>query len=310
MSNSSNESNATSGRARSEGSREGGQGRSRNRSRNRNRGNRRDENRREGGENRNRQSQGQGRQTGGAVGRQPRRSSDRPLRPVPLSWWQKVLVKLGLGKLAGVVSPAPQDDKRKQERATRQERAPREERQPRQERQPREERAERGERGERRQRGGNRAERQEATSTRIYLGNLSYDATESDLEDLFKGVGAVRKVEIVYNKATHRSKGYGFVDMAHLDEAKRAIEVLHDQFFMGRKLIVSGAKTRPDDAEDADEKALAAREAAEAAAAAPAAVATSEACCAEPAAAEPAEEPASCCASGTCDAERKEESAA
>jgi RNA recognition motif-containing protein len=79
---------------------------------------------------------------------------------------------------------------------------------------------------------------------RLYVGNLSYDAAEHDLEDLFKGVGAVRKIEIVYNRNTHRSKGYGFVEMARVDEAKRAVEVLHDQPFMGRTLIVNGAKSK------------------------------------------------------------------
>jgi RNA recognition motif-containing protein len=54
----------------------------------------------------------------------------------------------------------------------------------------------------------------------------------------------VRKIEIVYNRNTHRSKGYGFVEMAGVDEAKRAVEVLHDQPFMGRTLIVNGAKSK------------------------------------------------------------------
>ena len=85
---------------------------------------------------------------------------------------------------------------------------------------------------------------------RVYVGNLSYDTTESDLEELFKGVGAVRRVEIVYNRSTHRSKGYGFIEMLDIDEAKRTVEVLHDQFFMGRKITVSGAKSKDyDDAE-------------------------------------------------------------
>ena len=79
---------------------------------------------------------------------------------------------------------------------------------------------------------------------RLYVGNLSYDASEHDLEDLFKGVGAVRKIEIVYNRNTHRSKGYAFVEMAVIDEAKRAVEVLHDQPFMGRTLIVNGARSK------------------------------------------------------------------
>ena len=82
---------------------------------------------------------------------------------------------------------------------------------------------------------------QEVTTPRLYVGNLSYDATESDLEELFKGFGSVRSVEIVYNRRTHRSKGYAFITLHHLNDAKRAVEVLHDQPFMGRKLIVNGA---------------------------------------------------------------------
>ena len=57
----------------------------------------------------------------------------------------------------------------------------------------------------------------------------------------------MRNVEIVYNRTTHRSKGFGFVEMLHMDEAIRTVEVLHDQPFMGRKLIVSGAKSKGQD---------------------------------------------------------------
>jgi len=81
---------------------------------------------------------------------------------------------------------------------------------------------------------------------RLYVGNLSYDATEYDIEDLFKGVGTVKKVEIIYNRNTHKSKGYGFVQMLNVEEAKRAVEVLHDQPFMGRQLVVNGSKSRKD----------------------------------------------------------------
>ncbi len=79
---------------------------------------------------------------------------------------------------------------------------------------------------------------------RLYVGNLSYDATEYDIEDLFKGIGSVKKVEIIYNRHTHKSKGYGFVQMLNVDEAKRAVDVLHDQPFLGRNLIVNGSKAR------------------------------------------------------------------
>ena len=82
----------------------------------------------------------------------------------------------------------------------------------------------------------------EVTSPRLYIGNLSYDAAESDLFELFSGVGTVANVEIVANKHTQRSKGFGFVQMNAIAEAKRAVEELHDKEYMGRKLVVSGAK--------------------------------------------------------------------
>jgi len=87
-------------------------------------------------------------------------------------------------------------------------------------------------------------ERPAVTNSRLYLGNLSFEATEYEIEDLFKGIGNVKKVEIIYNRATHRSKGYGFVEMYNVDDAKRAVEVLHNQPFMGRNLVVNGAKER------------------------------------------------------------------
>jgi RNA recognition motif. (a.k.a. RRM, RBD, or RNP domain) len=86
-------------------------------------------------------------------------------------------------------------------------------------------------------------ERVEVTSPKLYVGNLSYDATESDLLELFNGVGKVQNAEIVTHQATYRSKGFGFVTMLTLDEAVRAVETLHDKAFMGRKLVVSGSKS-------------------------------------------------------------------
>ena len=92
------------------------------------------------------------------------------------------------------------------------------------------------------------------SSARIYVGNLSYDATEQDLQELFKGVGPVRGAEIVYNRNTHRSKGYGFLEMLHQDDAVRAVEVLNDQPFMGRNMIVSGAKSKGEDSREDQEE--------------------------------------------------------
>ena len=82
----------------------------------------------------------------------------------------------------------------------------------------------------------------DVTSPKLYVGNLSYEATENDLFELFKGVGQVRNAEIVSHRGTERSKGFGFVLMTNVDEARRAVEELHDKEFMGRKLVVSGAK--------------------------------------------------------------------
>ncbi len=82
----------------------------------------------------------------------------------------------------------------------------------------------------------------EVTTPRLYVGNLSFDAVESDLFELFNGVGLVQNVEIVCNRQTQRSKGFAFVQMQTVDEAKRAVAELHDKEYMGRKLVVSGAK--------------------------------------------------------------------
>ena len=85
-------------------------------------------------------------------------------------------------------------------------------------------------------------ERIEVTTPRVYVGNLSFDATESDLQELFSGIGSVQNVEIVANRETQRSKGFGFVQLTTVDEAKRAVSELHDKDYMGRKMVVSGAK--------------------------------------------------------------------
>ncbi|HXM01615.1 MAG TPA: RNA-binding protein [Chthoniobacterales bacterium] len=83
----------------------------------------------------------------------------------------------------------------------------------------------------------------EVTSPKLYVGNLSFDATESDLFNLFNGVGQVKNAEVVCHKYTQRSKGFAFVQMTTLEEARRAVKELHDKEFLGRKLVVSGAKT-------------------------------------------------------------------
>ncbi len=110
---------------------------------------------------------------------------------------------------------------------------------------PARDRAERGgERGERgdRERSSRKPESVEVTTPRLYVGNLSFEASESDLFELFNGVGQVQNAEVVTYKHNQRSKGFAFVQMQSVEEAKRAVSELHDKEFLGRKLVVSGAK--------------------------------------------------------------------
>ncbi len=93
----------------------------------------------------------------------------------------------------------------------------------------------------------------EVSSERLYVGNLSYDATESDLTELFNGVGQVRSAEVVVNNRTQRSKGFAFVTMTDIEQARRAVVELSNKDFMGRPLQVSGAKPPSKDREDRDQ---------------------------------------------------------
>jgi RNA recognition motif-containing protein len=96
---------------------------------------------------------------------------------------------------------------------------------------------------QREQRPQRKPESVEVTTPRLYVGNLSFDATESDLFELFNGVGHVQNAEVVTYRHNQRSKGFAFVSMQTIDEARRAVDELHDKEFLGRKLVVSGAKS-------------------------------------------------------------------
>ncbi|MGI8890378.1 MAG: RNA recognition motif domain-containing protein [Chthoniobacterales bacterium] len=93
------------------------------------------------------------------------------------------------------------------------------------------------------ERASRKPESVEVTTPRLYVGNLAFEATESDLFELFNGVGQVQNAEVVTYKHNERSKGFAFVQMQTVDEAKRAVAELHDKEFLGRKLVVSGAKS-------------------------------------------------------------------
>jgi len=83
---------------------------------------------------------------------------------------------------------------------------------------------------------------QEIVSPKLYVGNLAYEAAESDLFDLFSKIGHVKNVEVAMDRHANRSKGFGFVEMETLETAKEAAAKLNRTDFMGRQIVVSGAK--------------------------------------------------------------------
>jgi len=80
----------------------------------------------------------------------------------------------------------------------------------------------------------------------IYVGNLSYDASEDDLRDAFGAYGEVDSVNIIKDKYSGRSRGFGFVEMGNDEQAKAAIEGLNQTDLKGRALNVNEAKPRTD----------------------------------------------------------------
>jgi RNA recognition motif-containing protein len=79
---------------------------------------------------------------------------------------------------------------------------------------------------------------------RLYVGNLPYNVSSSDLEELFKAHGTVVSAEVVADRDTGRSKGFGFVEMSSEQEAQAAIAALHGQQNGGRALTVNEARPR------------------------------------------------------------------
>jgi len=77
---------------------------------------------------------------------------------------------------------------------------------------------------------------------KLYVGNLAYKATNEDLNELFSQAGAVESVNIITDKYSGQSKGFGFVEMANDDEAQKAIEMFNGTSFMERNLTVNEAR--------------------------------------------------------------------
>ncbi|MEW6214615.1 MAG: RNA-binding protein [Nitrospirota bacterium] len=77
---------------------------------------------------------------------------------------------------------------------------------------------------------------------KIYVANISFNATEQDIRDLFSGYGEVEAVKIITDKYTGQSKGFGFVEMGSENDAKKAISDLNGKPFMGKTLTVAEAR--------------------------------------------------------------------
>jgi cold-inducible RNA-binding protein len=79
---------------------------------------------------------------------------------------------------------------------------------------------------------------------KLYVGNLSYDTTDSDLQNLFGPHGTVQSAQVIMDRDAGRSKGFGFVEMANDQQAQAAIQALNGQEVNGRALTVNEARPR------------------------------------------------------------------
>ena len=80
--------------------------------------------------------------------------------------------------------------------------------------------------------------------TKLFVGNLSFDVIENDLQDLFAQAGSVNSVDIMQDRATGRSRGFGFVEMATEADMAKAISMFNGKEFKGRALTVNEARPR------------------------------------------------------------------
>jgi len=160
------------------------------------------------------------------VDRKPRRESSRPA-PTPKPTALQRFIKL---ITFGLVDPTAKKP------ATTQSGKP--SREPGKPREPRGEQADSGVKRERRA-----PLYVEPTTPRLYIGNLSYDVTNADLETLFGAHGSVVEAAVVTQAGSEKSKGFAFVEMGSVEEAKAAAAALNDHEVQGRKMLVTGAKS-------------------------------------------------------------------
>ena len=83
-------------------------------------------------------------------------------------------------------------------------------------------------------------------ATKLFVGNLSFNTTEGDIQDLFKQAGSVATCELIMDKFTNKSRGFAFVTMGTQEEATKAIADFNGKELDGRALTVNEAKPRED----------------------------------------------------------------
>ena len=81
-------------------------------------------------------------------------------------------------------------------------------------------------------------------NNKIYVGNLNYNTSEDDLRNSFSEYGTIESVNIITDRFSGQSKGFGFIEMSDADEAKRAIDAMDQQELGGRSLKVNAAKEK------------------------------------------------------------------
>ncbi len=91
-------------------------------------------------------------------------------------------------------------------------------------------------------------------SNKLHVGNLSFDTTTQDLEQIFAEIGTVESVNIIEDRDTGRSRGFGFVEMSSAEEATNAIAQLDGKEVDGRQLKISEAKPRENRAAAGDSR--------------------------------------------------------
>ncbi len=79
--------------------------------------------------------------------------------------------------------------------------------------------------------------------SKLYVGNLSFQATDADLREFFEQAGTVVSARVIMDRFTNRPRGFGFVEMATFEEGQKAIQMLNGRVFKDRSLIVNEARS-------------------------------------------------------------------